>query len=84
MENITNFRFRLMQTLFVVKFAIAACLAPLAATAQTLAVRFGQLVLGTGETIRDGVVRIEGRESAVSARVILRCLQTPVSSICDR
>jgi imidazolonepropionase-like amidohydrolase len=60
MKKLSNFLPRLMGYLLIAGFTIASCGAPMVASAQTVAVRFGQLVLGTGETIRDAVVRIEG------------------------
>lgn len=50
---------RLAALLLAATSAFAACASLSTASAEELAVRFGKLELGTGEVIRDAVVRIE-------------------------
>ena len=59
MNTISSFVPRLTINLLVAAFAIIAIVTPPVAFAETVAVRFGQLVTGKGTVIQDAVVLIE-------------------------
>jgi hypothetical protein len=71
MITVSSFVPRSTINLLIAAFATVAFVAPLVAFAQTVAVRFGQLVTGKGAIIQDAVVLIEkDRITAVGSGAI--------------